>query len=112
MYNVLLHVIGAMSYGKMIEVKDKHGVPIKTSNGTSRVGRGWGYDTFRSSFHALKTVHRIFYGDVCYEVINGKAIGNPLMCAEVIVSSFNLCITHSWSYINDMHCFFNIVCLW
>ena len=101
-----------MSYGKMIEVKDKHGVPIKTSNGTSRVGRGWGYDTFRSSFHALKTVHRIFYGDVCYEVINGKAIGNPLMCAEVIVSSFNLCITHSmtWSYI--MHYFFNIVCLW
>ena len=78
--------VGAMSYGKMVEVKDKHGVPIKTSDGTSRMGRGWGYETFRSSFHALKTVHRIFYGDTSYEVINGKAIGNPLMCAEVIVS--------------------------
>ena len=29
---------GAMSYGKMVEVKDKHGVPIKTSDGTSRMG--------------------------------------------------------------------------
>ena len=72
-------------------------------------------DTTHSGHHFMHLklhVHRIFYGDVCYEVINGKAIGNPLMCAEVIVSSFNLCITHSWSYINDMHCFFNIVCLW
>ena len=46
--------VEAMSYGKMVEVKDKHGVPIKTSDGTSRMGKGWGYETFRS-FHALKT---------------------------------------------------------
>lgn len=72
MYALYYTVIGAMSYGKIVEVKDKHGVPIKTNNGTSRVGRGWGYDTFRVSFRALKTVHRIFYGDV----INGKAIGD------------------------------------
>ena len=82
----LCYITGAMSYGKMVEVKDRHGVPIKTSDGTSRRGRGWGYDTFRSSFHALKTVHRIFYGGTSYEVINGKAIGNPLMCAEVVSS--------------------------
>ena len=75
-----------MSYGKMVEEMDKHGIPINTSDGTSCVGRGWGYETFRSSFHALKTVHKIFSGDASYEVINGKAIGNPLMCAEVIVS--------------------------
>ena len=91
---MLMLYIGAMSYGKMVEVKDKNGIAIKTSVGTSRMGRGWGYETFRSSFHALKTVHRIFYGDTNYEVNNGKAIGNPLMCAEVIVSCNNIVMNY------------------
>ena len=50
------------------------------------MGGGWGYETFRLSFHALKTIHRIFYGDSSYEATSsGRIVGNPFMCSEVIV---------------------------
>lgn len=76
-----------MAFGKMVPVKDTHGEPILTINGTPRLGGGWGYETFRSSFHALKTIHRIFYGDASYEVTSsGRILGNPFTCSEVVVS--------------------------
>ena len=46
MYAVYYTVIGAMSYGKLVE----HGVPIKTSNGISRVSRE---DTTHSGHHLV-----------------------------------------------------------
>lgn len=76
-----------MAFGKMVPVKDTRGNPILTINGAARMGGGWGYETFRSSFHALKTIHRIFYGDSSYETTSsGRIVGNPFMCSEVIVS--------------------------
>ena len=76
-----------MAFGKMSPVKDTQGDPILTVDGVPRLGGGWGYETFRSSFHALKTIHKIFHGDSPYEVTSsGRVVGNPFMISEVIVS--------------------------
>ena len=51
-----MYYAGEMGFGKMVPVKDTSG---RSNLKAPQFGCGWGYETFCSSFHALKTIHRI-----------------------------------------------------